>query len=411
MDSNKTKHLKGLDYFLSIFYYYNREKFNRYALKPNQKNLIKCLLYFNSEKISKETLMERLFWDLAGIIEDTDVIEDICCKIESVIPSKKKPSNSEKNVTHPPKTDNFDKKTDIKTHNFQYSITFWDNGKSKFDTLSSDLREGLRNYRRDVHYLLKVRYYYFHNLQLDLEFIAGYLEILKKSIKLTKFDFISLRFCNNKLTVTFNRDINKRISCKGFVLDILRDFIAIGIRELFVVLANHSIAKEEFIGNIRAESYTQLHLAKDINRNIKTKQPELYNRLRLNQDNDMESLSYIGLNHYYHYIDFSRKDDFGYKIPEYEIQFRKQSGISFSQLEQNLLLLEPNIIPKQQTIYSYLDNNSKYYNTIPEFIIKDTNQNPLSLEYIINNETKDYEKLATTSSTNIKPTKLLSKNS
>jgi len=156
LDSNKTKHQIGSDYFISVFHDYFYNKFNRFTKVPNN-NIKKCLLYFNSEKISKETLLERLFWDLAEFIEDTDIIEDICQKISCVIPSKKNPSNSEKKSTHPPKNSVCIEENDITSINFQYEATYFDKGKITPDTLSSDLREDLRKYKRDIYSLMKVK--------------------------------------------------------------------------------------------------------------------------------------------------------------------------------------------------------------------------------------------------------------
>lgn len=356
LDSNKTKHQIGSDYFISVFHDYFYNKFNRFTKVPNN-NIKKCLLYFNSEKISKETLLERLFWDLAEFIEDTDIIEDICQKISCVIPSKKNPSNSEKKSTHPPKNSVCIEENDITSINFQYEATYFDKGKITPDTLSSDLREDLRKYKRDIYSLMKVKGNYFHNLHYNFYFGNEYLFKLKESIKELKFDFITLRFSNEKLIVKFTRSINNEINCNRYILDVLDDFISIGMKELYIVLSYYNIRQEDFATQLRAKRITQYHLAKDINCNIETEHPELLNRLRLNQDNDMESLGYIGLKNHYHYIDYSNG------FAEYEILLNEKDGKTLAEIKRDLKLLGQDISPPQQTLDKYIDKNNKSYNT------------------------------------------------
>lgn len=408
MDSKKNKHIIGLDYFLTVYYNNEQNRFNRFATISDHKNQTKLLLHFNSERITKETMLERLFWDIAEFIESTDFIEDFCSDIKkqiSDLPKKKNPRNSSKSSYTPPQ--NALKCPDKKnqSYNYQFASTYFDKGNFEFDTSSinlRDLRECLISYKREVYVLLKCRNYYFHNFYVNYYFKNGYLDILKKRIIELKLEFITLRFCRDKLTVKFKRSINEKINCYGFAINVLDDFIAIGIKELNNILAYYDISKEVFRENIRAENFTKYHLAKDIGCNIELERPELLKRLKLNQMNDnKESLANIGLEYHSHYIDYSRYDDYGYRIAEYEIECKYPNGVSYDELKRDLLVLEPDNRPKEQmTIDKYLKNgllndlkgfvmeyNKTHVHNIPAFSIE---VNPVKNDFLLEYKS-DYE--------------------
>ncbi|MBA7562403.1 hypothetical protein ES708_04055 [subsurface metagenome] len=76
LDSNQTIHLKGLDYSISFFYNIKPpSKFYRFDTTPNRETLTQILPFINTQKITIETFIERLFWDSAEYIYDTDFIE------------------------------------------------------------------------------------------------------------------------------------------------------------------------------------------------------------------------------------------------------------------------------------------------------------------------------------------------
>lgn len=370
-NSNKTHQFKGLDYYLNIYHYLYR-------------NEVKLLIYCNSERITPETMLERMFWDLAGIIDNTDIIEDFISEIEKVIPSKKEKYYRAKIDTHPPKTVFIIDKKPNKSYNFQFCATYFDKGKLKFDTLSINLREYLRNYRKEVYELLKVRNYYFHKFKVNFYFDLGYLEFLRSKLNGYVNEFISLRFCRDKLVIIFNRDINDNISCSGNVLEVLERFLIFGYEQLYTLLESFDIKTIDFKNSLLLESYVSYHLAKDIGCNVEIEQPELLKRLRLNQmNNNKKSLSRIGLKYHVHYLDFSH----GYW--EYETEFKNYAGVNRVELESDLLVLEPETRPKEQTtIDKYLISNEKAFMLIRGYLpITEFHIKPFEITYFRNDFT------------------------
>lgn len=317
-------------------------------------------------------MLERLFWDIAEFIESTDFIEDFCATIQERIsdrPKKNSSSQSPKKSHTPPKNtlEYSDKKN--QSYNYQFASTYFDKGKFRFDTLSMNLRECLRKYKREVYDLLKCRNYYLHKFKINFYLLNdNYLEFLKSKLDGYGNEFIRLRFCYDKLTITLKRDINNNIRCFGNVLDVLKRFLLFGFKELYALLESFDISRESFERNIRAKTYTHYHLAKDINQNILKIQEGLSNRLKLNQmNNNKESLANIGLKYHVHYIDFSRYDEYGYKFPEYEIECKYPNGVSYAELKRDLSVLEPDIRPKEQTtIDKYLKND--LFNDLRDYI-------------------------------------------
>ncbi len=374
MDSNQTLHLKGWDYSLSIFYKINPpSKFYRFDTNQNRKMLTQVLPFINSQKITIETFLERLFWDLAEFIESTDFIEEFCATLKKEInnrPTEKSLKYATKKDTPPSKSVYIHDTNQNRNHNFQYSATYFDNGKFEFDTSSMNLWEYLRIYKREVYGLLKCRNYFFHKFKINFYFSNdNYLEFLKSKLAGYGNEFIRLRFCYDKLTIILKRDINNNIRCFGNVLDVLSRFLMFGYNELYTLLESFDIKTINFLESLRLESYVSYHLAKDIGCNIELEQPELSKRLKLNQMNDMESLANIGLKYHSHYIDFSRYDEYGYQIPEYEIEYRNRDGMSRAELERDLLVLEPDIKPKEQTtIDRFLNDNKKAYILIKGYL-------------------------------------------
>ncbi|MBA7562404.1 hypothetical protein ES708_04056 [subsurface metagenome] len=259
---------------------------------------------------------------------------------------------------------------ETRSYNFQFSATYFDKGDFKFDTSSIDFREFLRGYKREVYDLLKVGNYYFHNFSLNIYFLDdGYLYYLKSKLNGFGNEFIRLRFNGNRLVTIFKRGINDYISCSGNVLQVLNDFLLFGMTKLYKLLSEFDIDTTDFKESLRLETYTQYHLAKDIGCNIEKEQPELLKRLKLNQMNDMESLANIGLENHWHYVDYSHEDDYGDIIPEYELQYRCQDGMSRAELERDLLTLEPDFRPREQTtLDKFLNDNKKAYMLIKGFV-------------------------------------------
>ena len=383
MDSNQTLHLKGLDYSLSIFYRIKPpSKFYRFDTNPNRKVLTQILPFINSQRITIETFLERLFWDSAEFIESTDFLEDFCFGMKKQLKMcyKKKDEalkfvgshlgQSPKKCTPPSKTVFILGENETRSYDYQFYATYFDKGEFKFDTSSINLRECLRIYKREVYGLLKCRNWYFHNFVIEFNFLdLFYLEKLKSEVKVLGNEFIRLRFCNRKLMVTLKRGINDNIRCSGNVLQVLNDFLLFGMIELYKLLSEFDICTTDFKESLRLETYTQYHLAKDIGCNIEKEQPELLKRLKLNQMNDMESLANIGLENHWHYVDYSHEDDYGDIIPEYELQYRCQDGMSRAELERDLLTLEPDFRPREQTtLDKFLNDNKKAYMLIKGFV-------------------------------------------
>lgn len=238
------------------------------------------------------------------------------------------------------------------------------------DFLTLSAEEQFEKYRFEVYFLMKCSgNNNFHDLYNNYYFDDGYLDLLENHLRNKiefnrelKSDFINLRFEGNRLVVKLKRSIKREINCDGFAIDVFDDFMDFGITELFDIMDYYGISRNVFENNIIAENITQFHLGEKINCDIKTEQPELSNRLTMNQMNDMEDLP---INYFSHCIDYSPMDKYGRRIPEHEIHFDKPDGASRDEIKGWLRLLEPDIRPKQRTLDIYSDNNSKYYN--PKF--------------------------------------------
>lgn len=374
MDSNRTIHLKGLDYSLSLFHdTIEPNKFYRFDTNPNRKALTQILPFINTQKIVIETFLERLFWDLAEFIDDTNFIEDFCATIEKQIdiyPKKTKITQSPKKLAPPQKDVFILGKNETRSYNYQFYATYFDKGNFFDPTSSINLREHLRGYKREVYGLLKCKNYYFHNFYWNIYFSdLNYLEFLKLKLNGYSTEFIRLLFCKDKLVVILKRDINDNIECFGTVLEVLDKFLLFGLSKFYSILYDFEIDTTNFRELIGLETYTQYHLAKCIGCNIESEQPELLKRLKMNQMNDMESLANIGLKYHSHYIDYSHFDKYGYKIAEYETQYDYQDGMSRAELERDLLILEPEFRPREQTtIDNFLVDNKKAYMLIKGYL-------------------------------------------
>ena len=356
--------------------------------------------------------IERIFYDLNSYFNNIELIFRFCSYIIQylrkfyTLPSKiksygvKKSKSSKKVFIHG--------ENRTKTYIKKLVKILFDGGNIDFLTLSVKERIGV--YRNEVYDGLLVNGYYFHNFYWNIYFDDnGYLGLLERDLREgIDFDreyigrYINLRFESNRLVVKFKRGINDKIRCYGFVEDVLDDFIAIGTIELYDILDFCGINREVFENNIRLENYTSFHLAKDIGCNVETEQPELLNRLKLNQMNELESLAYIGLQYHSHCIDYS------HGVAEYEIQANYPIGASLADIKRDLKKLEPDIKPKNQfSIEHFLDLNNEHYNPknyillkkflpIPEFSIElnKNNERTLSLNHEREYEIQDFENFA-----------------
>jgi len=225
--------------------------------------------------------------------------------------------------------------------------------------------ENRLNYNNEVYGLFKCYNGYFHNLHKNYFFKAGFIDKLEGKLRDGLYfnreyigKYINLRFEGNRLVVIFKRYINKYLDCSGTKETVLKRFLSVGIDELYDTIKYCDLSREEFDKNIRAENYSQFELAEDIGCNIEKEYPERLRMLKQSRNNKGESLADYGLKYFVRYIDYSRGDKQGRRIPEHEIKAVYPNGASFEDIVRDLKLLEPDFRPKgQMTIDRYLKSN------------------------------------------------------
>ena len=344
-----------------VFPYYYTPCYPRYNKSLRKLEYFTCIkLYFNGINIRE--VINRIISDLNKVVNSIEVVvrlsQDIIKYFKTfyTLPSEKSRYTLKKTKT--PKYVFILGQNENQSYKNQLVDLIFNEGNIDFMTLS--IKENLERYKREVYDKLRVSGINLHKMEFSYYFKDGFLELLQYHLNNQigdgnkyKFDFITLKIETNRLVVILKRDINKHVNYSYYVYDGIKDYIKYGLNELYAILNYYGIKKAVLLGNITARRLEKFHLAQKIGCDVEKDYPELLERLRLNQRNELESLAHIGLDNWSHCIDFSC----GYW--EHELHYNNKTDDSKEKIDQDLRLLERDK-PKANMIDKYLNFNRDY---------------------------------------------------